>query len=119
MITVETSLYRDIHMCRNSAFAFVVGRSEPGYVGNAPRPSRVMYTFAVILRAMVEQFTWTLHKYFDFAQLQWETFPRPMTSLTSHVNRPRLSKRVRYSPLELSSRGRVQRHGLQRSESIL
>jgi hypothetical protein len=36
-----------------------------------------MYTFAVILRAMVTQFTWTLHKYFDFTQLQWETVPAP------------------------------------------
>src|SRR5579875_1168057 len=48
--TVVTSLYRGIHMFRKIAGALRISRLEPGYSGNAPRPSRVMYTFAVIFR---------------------------------------------------------------------
>lgn len=50
MTTVVTSPYRAIHICRNRAFAVLLDRSEPGYFGNSPRPSRVMYAFAVIFR---------------------------------------------------------------------
>jgi hypothetical protein len=50
MTTVVTSSNRSYHMCRNSAVISVEGRSDSGYFGKAPRPSRVMYTFAVIFR---------------------------------------------------------------------
>src|SRR5262245_29996598 len=50
MTTVVTSSNRSYHMCRNSALSSGDGRSDPGYFGKTPRPSRVMYTFAVIFR---------------------------------------------------------------------
>src|SRR5579875_607958 len=50
MTTVVTSPNRSYHMCRKRAVTFGDGRLDPGYSGNAPRPSKVMYTFAVTFR---------------------------------------------------------------------
>jgi hypothetical protein len=48
MTTVVTSSNRSYHMFRKSGLGSVDGGPDVGYSGNAPRPSRVMYTFAVI-----------------------------------------------------------------------
>ena len=46
MMTVVTSSNRFGHI----SLASVVYRSEPGFFGNAPRPSKVLYRLAVIFR---------------------------------------------------------------------
>ena len=53
MTTVVTSSNRSYHIFRKSALTSFEGRSDPGYVGNTPRPSSVMYTFAVIFRVFL------------------------------------------------------------------
>jgi hypothetical protein len=50
MTTVVTSSNRSNHMFRKSGLGSVEGGPDVGYCGKAPRPSRVMYTFAVICR---------------------------------------------------------------------
>src|ERR1700683_1466860 len=53
--TVVTSEYRSVHIFwKNSSGSsgFPEGRSEPGYLANSPRPSSVMYRFAVIFRVI-------------------------------------------------------------------
>src|SRR6266566_1908818 len=52
MTTVVTSSNRSYHMFRNSGLGSVEGGPDVGYSGKAPRPSRVMYTFAVIFRIL-------------------------------------------------------------------
>ena len=52
MTTVVTSSNRSNHMFRKSGLGSVEGGPDVGYSGKAPRPSRVMYTFAVIFRIL-------------------------------------------------------------------